>query len=120
MEDQLIQFDGLYCCIEKPDNPEGYIHNSIYRFYRDGTVIDACITEGHERSGYFPIGGWFDKDSNAPFARGKYKVKGNKLTLKYKADNRKPLYEGEVYDGFIIISDKKYVYMNFDQIPKNT
>ena len=92
-----------------PTNPEGFVHNYIYRFYQDGTVIDACITEGHERSGYFPIGGWFDKDSDAPFARGKY-----------KADNRKPLYEGEVYDGFIIISDKKYVYMNFDQIPKNT
>ena len=120
MEDQLIQFDGLYCCIEMPANPEGFVHNSIYRFYQDGTVIGACITEGHERTGYFPIGSWFDKDSGKPLMRGKYTVKGNKLTLKYNDGIRKASYEGEAGDGYITMLNKKYVYMNFDQIPKNT
>lgn len=120
MENAIIQYDGLYCCIEKPDNPEGYIHNSIYRFYPDGTVINVCISEGYDRAGYFPNGGWFDKDSDKPILKGKYTLKGNKLTLHYKEGRKKAEYEGKVFDGYINIFNKKYLYMNFDQIPKNT
>ena len=120
MENAIIQYDGLYCCIEMPKDPEGYIHNSVYRFYQDGTVIYACITEGPDRTGYFPNGGWFDKDSCKPLLKGKYTVHGNKLILHYKEDGRKADYEGEAGDGYITMLNKKYVYMNFDQIPKKS
>ena len=52
--------------------------------------------------------------------KGKYTLKGNKITLHYKEGRKKAEYEGEVFDGYINIFNQKYVYMNFDQIPKNT
>lgn len=117
MLSKIIQFDGLYSHIEGPD-PQGYIHNSLYRFYPDGSVIHAVISEGKEGGGHFPRGGWFDKDSGKPLLIGKYTLKGNKLTLKYKEDGRKASYEGEAYEGYITIFNQKHVYINFDKIPR--
>ncbi len=123
-----LRFDGLYCYIGDFDN-DGFIDNYVLRFYEDGSVITALITQTEDSDGYFPKSKWFDK-SNDKYKDyvGKYKLDGKNISFTTLNEITTFDYKGTIEGNKLVLryhsnyndhteDNREYVFYSFKNVP---
>ena len=98
-----LQYDGVYACYDKGgDLPS----TQYYRFYPDGTVIEAASTGSLAQ-----IRPWFNKESATGFGRGKItQLKQNKVSFYTRENGKVFQYSGEIDGDFIRIKESRWLW----------
>ncbi|MBQ6016765.1 MAG: sigma-70 family RNA polymerase sigma factor [Clostridiales bacterium] len=107
-----IQYDGLYCNIDKDEGT-----NDIIRFYPDGDLIYTSYDFDDEDE-CFPTGSWFNLDSDDDrVENGTYEVDEGKIEITIEHGSKDKTYKGEINKNDIVLGkDDKYKFYEFDDI----
>ena len=121
-----LRFDGIYCCIRE-NGTDGLLDNYAIRFFEDGTVIDATVSQSEKDGAYFPRASWFNQEDSR-FIPLPYTLTD---TIRFTTEQRgygTVDYEGKVLEDRLLLDlhsningneekDMEYVFYPFDQIP---
>ena len=103
-----LRFDGLYCCITK--DAGNRLQNRVFRFYEDGTVLEATIGEGRFALGVFPLPFWFRKDEeDFPGSRGTYKLKGDVIKFTCTSPEGSVDYVGHLAQDTLFLDSRSHI-----------
>ena len=101
-----IRYDGLYSNIQDDTN-------SVFRFYEDGTSIQASIGQTDKDKVSFPRPNWFHKDHfSFNYSPNTYTINGNNINIKSTSESGTVEYNGTIGENKIKLSWHSYINGN--------